>query len=167
MGGDALLVRSPQHNDFVGFSASAREGVHCQCLQTPVSWQMPTRLAFTKTVVQQMWQEATTVMAHTAIFEQGTRGGDGRAGGSAVRSPTRAAAKAAFLNKINSLIFNPIEWLDLSEQRPLLSQKKRSANLGAMGQAGAAATSTFVITYASSPWSQGLVWPASRPMHFV
>ena len=40
------------------------------CLQTPGSWKMPTRLAFAKTAVQQMWQEATTIMAHAAILSR-------------------------------------------------------------------------------------------------
>ena len=138
MGGDALLVCSSQHNDFVGLSASAREGVHRHVSANSRVVEDAYKAGFRQDSGAADVARGYHDYGACSHFEQGTRGGDGGAGGSAVRSPTRAVARTAFLNKISSLIFNPTEWLDLSAKRTLLSQKKISAILGAMGQIGRA-----------------------------
>jgi hypothetical protein len=131
------------------------------CLATPSSWKLERKLALAKTTVRQLWQDSAEIMAHTS------KQNDGGTSSAVTRSPTRAAAKSAFLNKINSLIFNPVEWLDMAEQKALLSQKKMFTAMGGIGQPTELAASTFYIPYASSPWGQSLVWPATKPMHFV
>ena len=131
------------------------------CLATPSLWKLDRKRAFARTTVQQLWHDSAKIMAHTSKHN------DDGASSMVNRSPTRAAAKSAFLTKINSLIFNPVEWLDMAEQRQLLSQKKMFTAMGGIGQPAESAGSTFYIPYASSPWGQSLVWPATKPMHFV
>ena len=52
---------------------------------------------------------------------------DASAGGSAVDEPrvtqTRAGLRNAFLLKLRSLEFNPVEWLDAAESKELLSMR--------------------------------------------
>ncbi len=81
------------------------------------------------------------------------------------QSPTRAFTKRAIIAKINSLVFNPVEWLDAEERKELLQQRKMQAVCSSISPAGAATLTANVIPYASAPWRQGLTWPVTKPMN--
>jgi hypothetical protein len=101
-------------------------------------------------------------MAHSAMTA-----GDHVSPAAVTQSPTRAAAKANFLAKLQSLVFNPVEWLDAAEQRALMAARKLQTAFASMGAAGEASAPVFQIPYASAPYGQSLHWPAAKPLKFV
>jgi hypothetical protein len=130
-----------------------------ECLLTPRSWNNEQRLTYASTTVKLLREETTTLMRYKAKYDDGSTGGI--AADEPRVTPTRAALKNAFLLKLRSLEFNPLEWLDSTESKELLSMRK------IMTVGGTTTAPSTLIPYASAPWLQSLSWHATRPMNFV
>ena len=81
-----------------------------ECFLTPRSWNREQRHTYASTTVKLLCEETTTMMKYKAKHD------DGSASGGTVDeprvTPTRAGLKNAFLLKLRSLEFNPVEWRD-------------------------------------------------------
>jgi hypothetical protein len=120
------------------------------------------KVKFAKATIAQLWQESSVIMAHLAASSGGQASSE-----TVTQSPTRAAAKANFRAKLQSLVFNPIEWLDAAEQKALIQSRKMQNSLAAMSADGESSTMAFQIPYASAPHGQSLHWQATKPLNFV
>jgi hypothetical protein len=65
------------------------------CMATPPQWDLERKVAFARTNVAQLWQDATIVMAQSALTS-----GDHVSSTAVTQLPIRAAVKAKFLAKL-------------------------------------------------------------------
>ena len=142
-------------------SAPRKERMYiAECLVTPPAWRAEQRLTYAEATVKTLRDETAVMMRHKEALVSDALGG-GMAQETRV-TPTRAGLRNAFLAKLSSLEFNPVEWLDASESKDLLSMRKLVSASG-----NSAVPSSTLVPYASAPWLQSLVWSSTRPMNYL
>ena len=142
-------------------SAPRKERLYvAECLVTPRGWSDEQRLSYAGATIKSLRNETAMMIRQKATLES-----DEVEGGAAHEqwlTPTRGARRKAFLLKLSSLEFNPVEWLDASESKDLLAMKKLVAASGS-----SAAPTSALMPYASAPWLQSLTWAPTKPMNYM
>ena len=116
------------------------------------------RESHAKRTVKGLWFDSSVIKSYLEKVEERSEQSASK------RSPTRSATRAVWLDKVKSLLFNPIEWLEPSEQKELIRQQRMHESMNKMDSGSV--PSSFKMPYSSSPWGQCLGWPGSKPMNY-